>query len=531
MAVLKKGNYKAPFLGKSNDYSTGRDALGLQTTSQASYSTLLPGLTNLTNRIRYYGFYSWLLEIYAKEIGDTNPKIQNRFMRRGEYMIALIMQLHEKETTQIPGSLFAANELKNKETEPTFDLKFGADIEKGKSTYWKYSSGAFGQYYSGAMQAIGLIIHRDNSPVFACTEHEDNSIVTGTLLANAFDENISSEVKSLVVSSIEKGILKKSDSEKLHKELSITLIQKNTNEWKLYTKMLLSNDHPLFQTEDNETFFRKDSLTSILSYINQTETTKNWDFFTCDLYSRRGLDFNSIESKSSYGWYYYQLNEYWHFGVETLFWTVLETLSSKYFHVTLSDFLTDFQKVLKNSVIDYELAVTENQKLVEIIDNLDDFDSWDISEEIRECIKAKDIPKTIFLGFKMLFSIYKQNHNEFDKLKSFSAYNRMIRDGDCINGLKEFEIGINETIENVLNKFLLKNIINRHLEVAFRKMGSGVKNTLKFSYEDNFLKHIETVNPVWTTPRIYALYSFFGDLGYVDDKGNISEIGKQIIQV
>jgi hypothetical protein len=200
MAVLKKGNYKAPFLGKSNDYSTGRDALGLQTTSQASYSTLLPGLTNLTNRIRYYGFYSWLLEIYAKEIGDTNPKIQNRFMRRGEYMIALIMQLHEKETTQIPGSLFAANELKNKETEPTFDLKFGADIEKGKSTYWKYSSGAFGQYYSGAMQAIGLIIHRDNSPVFACTEHEDNSIVTGTLLANAFDENISSEVKSLVVS-------------------------------------------------------------------------------------------------------------------------------------------------------------------------------------------------------------------------------------------------------------------------------------------------------------------------------------------
>ena len=61
-------------------------------------------------------------------------------------------------------------------------------------------------------------------------------------------------------------------------------------------------------------------------------------------------------------------------------------------------------------------------------------------------------------------------------------------------------------------------------------MGTGTKNTLKFSYEDNLLKHVETMYPVWTTPRIYAMYSFFEDLGYVTEENKITAIGKQLIK-
>lgn len=531
MAVLKKGNWQAPFFGKSNDYSTGRDSLGLQTTSQASYSNLLPGLTNLTNRIRYYGFYCWLLEIYAKEIGDTNPKIQNKFIRRGEYMIALLMQLYEKDTTQIPGSLFASDEINKKESESSFDLKFGADIEKEKSTYWKYSSGAFGQYYSGALQTIGLIIHREDSPVFVCTQHDNNSIVTGTVLAQAFDNNISDSAKQLFLSNIENGILNKSDSEKLFNEFSIPTIPKDSEERELYTKLLFSNDQPLFQTADNQTFFRRDTILTVLSYINQNDTTENWDFFTNELYDRKGIDFSNEESKSSFGWYYYQLNEYWHFGVETIFWGVLETLSSKYFQVELSAFLSEFNRTFKESLIKFELITNESQKLNEIVSEIEEVDIWELSEQIRESIKVSDISQCLFLGFKMLLSIYKQNKNEFDKLKNFAAFHGMERDGNCINGLNEFSLKLEDPIANVLEKFILKNVINRHLEVAYRKMGSGTKNTLKFSYEDNFMKHIETMSPVWTTPRIYAMYNFFKDLGYVTQDNIISKIGKQLIGV
>jgi hypothetical protein len=62
----------------------GLDPLGMQTGSVNIYQRLLPGISNVTLRIRYYGLYAWLARTYAKEIGDTNPKTWQRFIRRTE---------------------------------------------------------------------------------------------------------------------------------------------------------------------------------------------------------------------------------------------------------------------------------------------------------------------------------------------------------------------------------------------------------------------------------------------------------------
>ena len=72
MAILKNNEYKTVVWGSKNNFITGLDPLGLQITSEATYATLLPGITNLTNRIRYYGFYCWLLDFYSKNIRDIN---------------------------------------------------------------------------------------------------------------------------------------------------------------------------------------------------------------------------------------------------------------------------------------------------------------------------------------------------------------------------------------------------------------------------------------------------------------------------
>ena len=46
----------------------GLDPLGMQNTSVGLYQKLLPGISNVTLRIRYYGFYAWLSSIYADRI-------------------------------------------------------------------------------------------------------------------------------------------------------------------------------------------------------------------------------------------------------------------------------------------------------------------------------------------------------------------------------------------------------------------------------------------------------------------------------
>src|SRR5437868_15541347 len=70
----------------------GLDPLGMQTGSINIYQRLLPGLSNVTLRMRYYGLYVWLADTYAKQIGDTNPKNWQRFVRRAEALYALVAQ-------------------------------------------------------------------------------------------------------------------------------------------------------------------------------------------------------------------------------------------------------------------------------------------------------------------------------------------------------------------------------------------------------------------------------------------------------
>jgi hypothetical protein len=70
----------------------GLDPLGMQNSSVNLYQTLVPGIGNVTLRMRYYGLYAWLSWVYAKRIGETNPQSWQRTIRRTEALFALIAQ-------------------------------------------------------------------------------------------------------------------------------------------------------------------------------------------------------------------------------------------------------------------------------------------------------------------------------------------------------------------------------------------------------------------------------------------------------
>ena len=86
--IIDKNEARVPFLGDRMSFVTGLDPLGLQNPSLQAYAYLLPGLNNVTSRIRNYSFYCWLLAEYARIIQSTDPKEQKKFIRRAEYIIA-----------------------------------------------------------------------------------------------------------------------------------------------------------------------------------------------------------------------------------------------------------------------------------------------------------------------------------------------------------------------------------------------------------------------------------------------------------
>ena len=53
----------------------GLDPLGMQNAGVVLYQALLPGISNITLRMRYYGFFCWLSDAYARRGVTTDLEI------------------------------------------------------------------------------------------------------------------------------------------------------------------------------------------------------------------------------------------------------------------------------------------------------------------------------------------------------------------------------------------------------------------------------------------------------------------------
>ena len=297
--VLTNNQRLIPFFGDRMSFIRGLDPLGLQTASERAYSYLLPGLNNVTGRIRYYSFYCWLLHSYAIRKRSTDPSDQKKFIRRAEFIIALLSQYLDGENGAIPGSLYASQTIENK-TSSIFDLLKATYNEDGSTdkTYWKFHSGAFGQYYLGSLRQIGLISERSlGSGVFVRTPKINEDIVSGEDLALAFDSNISAINRELFFECISKGNITENEIQELLSDFNLTKVPEETLEAKLLLKALLSKDEPL-KEEDEPLSMRKATIKHLLSFIKNSERDLSDRNFVVEIYNQKGqsdqLEYESL---------------------------------------------------------------------------------------------------------------------------------------------------------------------------------------------------------------------------------------------
>ena len=78
--VLKDNKIAVPFRNKRISIVRGLDPLGLQNSSVRTYALLLPGLNNVTGKLRYYSFYAWLLHQYFELHEKYTPEHQLKFI-------------------------------------------------------------------------------------------------------------------------------------------------------------------------------------------------------------------------------------------------------------------------------------------------------------------------------------------------------------------------------------------------------------------------------------------------------------------
>src|SRR5437867_7734120 len=74
----------------------GLDHLGVQAPCIALYAQLLPGITNVTDRARYYSFHPWLIRSFEQRYADHSIDEFRRVLRRAECLFALIAIRHAR---------------------------------------------------------------------------------------------------------------------------------------------------------------------------------------------------------------------------------------------------------------------------------------------------------------------------------------------------------------------------------------------------------------------------------------------------
>lgn len=517
MAVLQKGNSISPFWGENINLITGLDPLGLQVTSEATYSTLLPGISNLTNRLRYYGFYCWLINFYFQKEKKGNQTEQYRFIRRAELMIAIIMQSKRSDVTQITGSLFASNLIK--ENLDNYDLVAGADRDKGnENVYWKYSSGAFGQYYFGAMSALSLVVRYENDEgdiIFNVTQPNPRQKVSGKQLAEAFNERLTDEIKTLFYNCIKEGKISQNNITKLIDFFAIDKVNPESTEWELYVEMLLDKDYPSKEIEEEFTFHRRNTITSLLSTVEQNNQKYDWVNYLNDCYKQK---FNNNEN-TNIGWYCYQLNEYWQYACGLIFFGTLQYLETLQTEVYLPKFISAFSELINKESNSNETTSLENY-----IKNISETEI-----DLLEYLGRNNTPqKNAKIGFDLLFKLYDNNKEQLPQVKEYLSRNGIIRDGNMADGLLAITSHLQNDLKDFISFFIHKNIIYRHQMVALRKMGNGTQLTNKFIIEEQMIRLIDNFPARWTSPRMNALRNLLFDLQVINDEGNITELHTKI---
>ena len=512
MPVIRQSQALYPFWGTAIRIINGLDPLGMQTTSEATYSMLLPGVSNLTNRVRYYGFYCWLLNFYFERESTGNSVEQFRFIRRAELMIALIMQHEHPEVTQITGSRYAANWLK--EIWNSFDLVEGADYVKGveKTLYWKHKSGAFGQYYLGAMKVLNLVqVGTDNTydELYNITNSDPQRLVSGQSLAEAFDATLTVEAKNLFYQNIRHGQLARSDIPFLAQYFIISQINPFEKEGELYIQMLREQDNPAQDNEDTNTFHRRETLIGLLNNAAR-DNNYNTQTYLIRCYEQQFGSTAEPATDTEIGWYTYLLNEYWQYACGGLLWAIVAQLKA----LEEPQFLPDFvRQIVKNVVEVMDRDICTTNSLGEALTQFPP--SWTEEVDVRnieESIYYMDDLQTAVNSFYLLFRLFANNVDYLQQVSTYVDQHRTRRDGNVVEGLQFILNARDQEFSAFIEQFLYRYIINRHRMVAMRKMGNGFQATHKFIIEENYIRPVENFTPRFTSPRMGAITNLLFDL-------------------
>jgi hypothetical protein len=497
-------------LAKTN----GIDPLGMQNSSVRIYQRLLPGISNVTLRVRYYGLYVWMARHYAKHIGKTDPAIWQRQVRRTEALYALVAQATEDETG-VAGAEWAGKRLS---AAGNGRIDFAEDAEPGaEKRYLKNQWGAFGAAYRSQLFTIGLL-----------AEVPGHTIPTpapgvGDELAEAF-EAAAGEAGSLFLDTVRRGRTSRKDLEAMAALVPSAIGR--TKERNCYQAVLMPEGAEEGSPEDE----RCKTLKLILQWAEANGRTPGVAGLRWGLYSgylddgRRWTPKDHLE-RHRRRWAVYQSNECAHVALETLLAYLLALLETYPIGRRLDDLISEaaanVQQCLGVNPPTWGAFVEATAAPSNAASATDANSEWSLTRHARMTLRQHGMSTAQQAAASIRVLAVVQNRMSTRKEDVEAELADLDPQGfrSLLTELAFLDKNRATGFDAFLRSLFLDRVVHRHLWVAMRKLRYQGDYTFLFEVEDGLVRRRETDGPVWTGPRLAYAIAFLEDIGLLGPAG------------
>jgi hypothetical protein len=510
-----------PYWAEYSNEASGRDPLAIQNSSVVIYAKMIVGITNVTNRIRYNGFYCWIFEKILKNSPVKNSeKEQIRYSRRAELLLAYIMVNQYPDVTGVSGTAYAARNVQS-----NINLKKGADWEskkEGVTLYWKYKSGIFGQYYSSVVRELNLINHpQGDLNIYTLTEK-------GIELAEAFDKNIPTNESKLFLNCVFNGSVNEIDLAKM-KSFALHIIPENSDENSFYKQMLLLND----DRKLNPTYHRKNTIKLILQYLQNEEDGVEYlsTSFLRHNYSENIL-LPKLKNDTSSAWYLFEINEIAHvvfehfhacflYSLETYPLPLDESINSLIEEISL-EFKTEKTNTKTKTIQQLFIEIQKEEDGV-----------YDYYFAMQKSFKEENFGACILNAIKTLLSLYNDCKEHIQQLEKFASLqeNNFNRIGNSIDLFKDLIESKWELTISSYSSAIILLAINTHTFSSYSKTKIGQSLVHNYMIEDNSVWRLRETEPNRTSPRLQNVAQYMIDVGWLKKEEKIIKITDVGIQI
>ncbi len=480
----------------------GLDPLGLQNSGVALYQTLLPGISNVTPRLRYFGYYCWVSDTYAKRVGETDPETWRTWIRRSEALLALVSAEAGGESG-VGGIEWATGVLLDDPLIIDFAPAAGLTAPR---LYLKQRMGVFGGAYVSQLIETGLFALSDEHAIAIASAR------SGRRLAELFRSSIG-DAEGPLIEAIETGAIQRG----LLADLGViapSQIPLGSGEAQLYLDLLSAALEGARDSDRN----RRDSLRMVLAVAAENGEQPSpedvrWRLFDPTMSLPDDLAAHRLS------WEAYHAHDLFQLAAAGLFACALSRLGGQPSGFTYAEVSGELQ--LAMMAFDIAPGDTSWSEVLPVA-SFDD-------EALQSAAVALGRASTsgeeqLELAVRVIATIHHRVRTRPDLAAEIEDRFVLAPSVRSIRSeLDWLETRRDQSAVLLMASYLVERVLKRHAEVALRKLRYQRDYTFHFEAREGRLVRRLSYVPVLTSPRLGSAIQILRDLGLLNENGASTE--------